>query len=489
MKRYKLLENAETGIYFKLVNLDKYREEMVSSGKHFMIDTSFDMAKLSIEEGGKTDLIMKDTIYSARRFGPQRYEPPEVQAFTYQCKCGAKIGNDNIGEYCINCGTAVEKKFFPLSTMGWIRLPNRALSPAGLYHLRKALSGAAKKSGNKFNRLKEGKEPFRPNDNYFLYDRWEDIIKEHVKQKSTQRFLILHKEEMFTTCLPVITRRLRRFMIVPNGDVPIIQADKLSVLYTKIISLTKYPQVVPDSIETQKYIGKHYFEDVEAVYEIFGEELAKDKTKTLKGEIYSTRNNFSARVLIEPDNHLKVGDGAQTRIGYDIFRTLQKPILIKILRDEYNMSVEESEKICDPNFVLSKEQKWLLSKICKEHRGEFYIHINRPPTIHESGIMVVEVVALCDDNIIFLNPILIQEFQADFDGDTISVYGVDEDTRWRVKIVCSPRKHSLWWDRSLNGRYGGVNDQVVTTHMVLQDQKVEFLRKGDKRKNETRYQE
>ena len=481
MKRYKLLENAETGIYFKLVNLDKYREEMVSSGKHFMIDTSFDMAKLSIEEGGKTDLIMKDTIYSARRFGPQRYEPPEVQAFTYQCKCGAKIGNDNIGEYCINCGTAVEKKFFPLSTMGWIRLPNRALSPAGLYHLRKALSGAAKKSGNKFNRLKEGKEPFRPNDNYFLYDRWEDIIKEHVKQKSTQRFLILHKEEMFTTCLPVITRRLRRFMIVPNGDVPIIQADKLSVLYTKIISLTKYPQVVPDSIETQKYIGKHYFEDVEAVYEILAEELAKDKTKTLKGEIYSTRNNFSARVLIEPDNHLKVGDGAQTRIGYDIFRTLQKPILIKILRDEYNMSVEESEKICDPNFVLSKEQKWLLSKICKEHRGEFYIHINRPPTIHESGIMVVEVVELCNDNIIFLNPILIQEFQADFDGDTISVYGVDEDTRWRVKIVCSPRKHSLWWDRSLNGRYGGVNDQVVTTHMVLQDQKVEFLRKGDKK--------
>ena len=270
-------------------------------------------------------------------------------------------------------------------------------------------------------------------------------------------------------------------MIVPNGDVPIIQADKLSVLYTKIISLTKYPQVVPDSIETQKYIGKHYFEDVEAVYEILGEELAKDKTKTLKGEIYSTRNNFSARVLIEPDNHLKVGDGAQTRIGYDIFRTLQKPILIKILRDEYNMSVEESEKICDPNFVLSKEQKWLLSKICKEHRGEFYIHINRPPTIHESGIMVVEVVALCDDNIIFLNPILIQEFQADFDGDTISVYGVDEDTRWRVKIVCSPRKHSLWWDRSLNGRYGGVNDQVVTTHTVLQDQKVEFLRKGDKK--------
>ena len=39
MKRYKLLENAETGIYFRLVNLDKYREEMVSQGKHFMIDT------------------------------------------------------------------------------------------------------------------------------------------------------------------------------------------------------------------------------------------------------------------------------------------------------------------------------------------------------------------------------------------------------------------------------------------------------------------
>lgn len=479
MKRYKLLENAETGIYFRLVNLDKYREEMVSQGKHFMIDTSFDMLKLSIEEGGKTDLIMKDTIYSARRFGPQRYEPPEVQAYTYQCKCGSKIGNDNIGEYCVNCGTVVERKFFPLSTMGWIRLPTKMLSPAGLYHLRKAMSGAAKKDGNKFDRLKEGKEPFRPDDNYNLYDRWEDIVKEHVKQKSTQRFLLLHKEEMFTTCVPVITRRLRRFMIVPNGDVPIIQADKLSVFYTKIISLTKYPQVVPDGVETRRYIGKHYFDEIEAVYEKIVEELAADKKKTIKGEIYSTRNNYSARVLIEPDNHLKVGDGTQTRVGYDIFRTLEKPLLIKILQNEYSMSVEESEKICDPDFVLSVEQKILLRKICKEHRGEFYLHINRPPTIHESGIMVVEIVDLCDRNIIFLNPILIALFQADFDGDTISVYGADENTRWRVKIVCSPRKHSLWWDRSLNGRYGGVNDQVVTTHMVLQDQKVEFLRKRD----------
>ena len=480
MKRYKLLENSETGIYFRLVNLDKYREEMVSQGKHFMIDTSFDMLKLSIEEGGKTDLIMKDTIYSARRFGPQRYEPPEVQAYTYQCKCGSKIGNDNIGEYCVNCGTVVERKFFPLSTMGWIRLPTKMLSPAGLYHLRKAMSGAAKKDGNKFDRLKEGKEPFRPDDNYNLYDRWEDIVKEHVKQKSTQRFLLLHKEEMFTTCVPVITRRLRRFMIVPNGDVPIIQADKLSVFYTKIISLTKYPQVVPDGVETRRYIGKYYFDEIEAIYEKIVEELAADKKKTIKGEIYSTRNNYSARALIEPDNHLKVGDGTQTRVGYDIFRTLEKPLLIKILQNEYSMSVEESEKICDPDFVLSAEQKILLRKICKEHRGEFYLHINRPPTIHESGIMVVEVVDLCEENIIFLNPIIIAEFQADFDGDTISVYGVDENTRWRVKIVCSPRKHSLWWDRSLNGRYGGVNDQVVTTHMVLQDQKVEFLRKRDR---------
>ena len=480
MKKYKLLENAETGIYFKLVNLDKYREKMVSEGKHFMIDTSFDMLKLSIEEGGKTELIMRDTIYSARRFGPQRYEPPEAQAYTYQCKCGAKIGSDNIGEYCINCGTTVERKFFPLSTMGWIRLPTKMLTPAGIYFLRKALSGAAKKDGNKFDKLKEGKEPFRIDDSYNLYSRWEEIIEEHVKQKSTQRFLLVHKEELFTSCFPVSTRRLRRFMIVPNGDVPIIQADKLSVLYTNIISLTKYPQVVPDGPETRGYIGKAYLTDGEKVYEKLVEELAADKKKTIKGEIYSTRNNFSARVLIEPDNHLKVGDGTQTRVGYDIFRTLEKPILIKILQEEYNMSVEESEKICDPDFKLNKDQK-ILRKICKEHRGEFFIHINRPPTIHESGIMVVEIVDLCEGNIIFLNPILIALFQADFDGDTISAYGVDEDTRWRVKIVCSPRKHSLWWDRSLNGRYGGVNDQVVTTHMVLQDQKVEFLRKKDRK--------
>ena len=145
-----LLEEKDTGIYFKLFDMDKYREQRVADGKDFMIDLDFDFLKISIDEDNNTALITEDTIYSAKRFGPQKHEPAIVQAYRYQCKCGAKIGADNIGEYCVECGTTVKKKDFPMDTMGWIRLPMRALTPLGVQTLRRYMSGNAKREGNKF---------------------------------------------------------------------------------------------------------------------------------------------------------------------------------------------------------------------------------------------------------------------------------------------------------------------------------------------------
>ena len=60
-----LLEEKDTGIYFKLFDMDKYREQRVADGKDFMIDLDFDFLKISIDEDNNTALITEDTIYSA----------------------------------------------------------------------------------------------------------------------------------------------------------------------------------------------------------------------------------------------------------------------------------------------------------------------------------------------------------------------------------------------------------------------------------------
>ena len=44
------LEEKKEGIYFKLFDMDKYREQRVAEGKDFMIDLDFDFLKISIDE-------------------------------------------------------------------------------------------------------------------------------------------------------------------------------------------------------------------------------------------------------------------------------------------------------------------------------------------------------------------------------------------------------------------------------------------------------
>lgn len=478
-----LLEEKKEGIYFKLFDMDKYREQRVAEGKDFMIDLDFDFLKISIDEDNNTALITEDTIYSAKRFGPQKHEPPIVQAYRYQCKCGAKIGADNIGEYCVECGTTVKKKDFPMDTMGWIRLPMRALTPLGVQTLRRFMSGNAKREGNKFDKLIQGKKPFSKTDAFYLYDRFEDIVNEHVKKPAFREWLLKNKEMYFIDCLPVISRRFRRFMITKNGDVPVIQADELSIRYTNIISVAKLFRTLPVTEKSMQFVAKHYYENAEALYEKLAYELSDDKEKTIKGEIYSTKNTFSSRTLIEPDASIKLGAGQYCRVGVDIVRTLHKEFIMKYCIDKLGMSVAEADKITNPDYFITKKQKELIRYIVKTER--LWIFFNRPPTIDFSGIIALEIYDICDEPIIYVNPIILGLIRGDFDGDTTSDYVLPPALRWRISMVCNPKRYTLWWDRSINGAYGGVNDQVVTACMFLDDKgnptDVEFLRKIKKK--------
>ena len=471
-----LLEEKKTGIYFKLVNLDEYREKRVAEGKDFIIDLDFDFLKISIDEDNNTALITEDTIYSAKRFGPQKHEPPSVQAYRYQCKCGAKIGADNIGEYCVECGTTVEKKDFPMDTMGWIKMPMKVLTPLGLQTLRRFMSGNAKRNGNKFDKLVKGQAPFTKIAMFHLYENWEEIIREFVKMPSRQKWLIDNKEFYFTWYVPVISRRFRRFMITRNGDVPVIQADELSIRYTNIISIAKFFRTVPITERSKQFIARNYAEQAEGLYEKLAYELSDDKEKTIKGEIYSTKNTYSARTLIEPDMEIKLGSGQLCRAGYNITRTLHKEFIMGYCIERLGMGVAEADRITNPDYFLSKKEKQLIRHIVKTEK--LWIFFNRPPTIDFSGIIALQIYDVCDEDIIYVNPIILGEIRGDFDGDTTSDYVVPMPLRWRISCVCNPKRYTLWWNRKINGAYGGVNDQVVTACVFLDDNDdVEFLRK------------
>lgn len=486
--------NNGVGIFLKLINYEEECVKGISSGRDFFIDIDFDMSKLDGNE-----ILLADTIYSARRFGPQKNENDEVQKFRYQCSCGMKFGNDSIGEICPRCHRPVLKKDFGLDILGWIPLEQKVLTPIGVFMVSKAVGNSAcgkksslnvkkkpkqksknkdedggrkKRSKSKWAKLKAGQKPFGKFDIVQLYDRFEEIITPHVKSKKRLKFLLDNKEKLFTDKFPVISRRLRRFMITFNGDVKQIQADELSTTYTKIISATQSMKLL-NTPEIYRRTMAAMTDEIEVIYKRLEFELAADKYKVLKGELYSTRNPFSGRMLVEPDISLKVGRGDVCRISYDSFRTYHKVDIMKILKEEYKFSFIEADRFTDIDFILSQKDKDILDEILE--MDDWWIMVNREPSIDFSAICAMEVLGLCDENILYINPMVCGEFRADFDGDTFSCYVVPNPLKFRLKVSMNPRAHSVWWDRSINDAYNTINDQVVITHLILGDNNVELL--------------
>lgn len=251
------------GIKLKLLNLEEECMKGILSGRDFYIDISVPIKKL-LESGEFDEILMRDTIYSSKRYGPQKHESDELQKFIYQCKCGKLYGAENIGEYCHGCSSIVDKKEFDLGITGWIKLPYKVLTPIGIQKLKFAISSAKgnsknkevnqkawkkkgkasnsssnedkKKSYTKWEKLKLGKDPFKPSDLYRLYENMEEILAPVVKDRERLDYLLSIKEKIFTNVIPVISKRLRRYMRYYNGDVPVIKADKLSTGYTTLIS-------------------------------------------------------------------------------------------------------------------------------------------------------------------------------------------------------------------------------------------------------------
>lgn len=474
------MNNTGVGIFLKLINFEEECVKGISSGRDFFIDIEFDMSKLDGNE-----ILLADTIYSARRYGPQKNENDEVQKFRYQCNCGLKYGNDSLGEVCPKCHHPVKKKDFTLDITGWIPLQQKVLTPVGAFMLSKAIGNTAsggkkkaadgkktKKGKSKWGKLKAGQKPFGKFDIVQLYDRFEEIISPHIKSKKRLKFLLDNKEKLFTDKFPVISRRLRRFMITYNGDVKQIQADEISTTYTKIISATQSMTLL-NTPEIYRRTLSAMTDEIEVIYKKLEFELAADKYKVLKGEIYSTRNPFSGRMLVEPDIALKCGRGDVCRISYDAFRTYHKTDIMNILIDDYKFTFIEADRFTDIDFILTQDEKDILDDILES--DDWWIMTNREPSIDFSAICALEILGLCDENILYINPMVCGEFRADFDGDTFSCYVVPNPLKARLKVSMNPRAHSVWWDRSLNDAYNTINDQVVITHLILGDGNVELL--------------
>lgn len=171
-------------------------------------------------------------------------------------------------------------------------------------------------------------------------------------------------------------------------------------------------------------------------------ETIKGKQGVIRKNLFSSRQDFSGRAVITPDNNIKVDElGVPIRILVRIF----EPYIIRRFIKELNMSIEDAVKACDKiyynktkNLINDENYKKLIDIIIDETKGKIVL-TKRDPSIHRLSICGFKVIPVID-NTIHLHPLNTVQFNADFDGDTMAVFALmTEEAKEETKKLLNPR--------------------------------------------------
>lgn len=174
-------------------------------------------------------------------------------------------------------------------------------------------------------------------------------------------------------------------------------------------------------------------------------ELLNASKENLAREIYSARINNSARCAITPDVNLAIDEVSVPRhIAYEMCRSA----FCKYLQKELNFTNEQAIRSTREEYNNPKIQE-----LFKEFAEDQVVLINRQPTLHEYGFLAMKL-RLNDEEVydpttdreregniftIGLPQAVCEPLNADFDGDTVSIYLVDKEVQEDTYQKLSPR--------------------------------------------------
>ncbi|MCL5408588.1 MAG: DNA-directed RNA polymerase subunit beta, partial [Candidatus Omnitrophica bacterium] len=237
------------------------------------------------------------------------------------------------------------------------------------------------------------------------------------------------KPEFFITSLiPVIPPDLRPLLPLDGGR---FVASDLNDLYQRVINrnnrLKKLIKIqAPDIIIRNE--KRMLQEAVDSLFDngkhgtpILGKgkrplkslsEAITGKQGRFRQNLLGKRVDYSGRAVIVVGPELKLNEcGLPKQIALELF----SPFVLRELRKkEYFHTLGSAKRSLDEN----REEIWeLLEKITKEH----LVLLNRQPTLHRLSIQAFEP-RLIEGNVIKVHPLVCPAFNADFDGDTMSVH-------------------------------------------------------------------
>ncbi len=413
----------------------------------------------------------------------------EDSSNVYRCDMGCTRSIAHEGMICEECGTEVRVSDGLISTRGWILLdgPYKILTP-NAWKICKEFFG---KHFLKIIDLDMGTSvnadgvftiPAVTADNKFygigywgLQNNFEKVVDYYYNllyKKSNSYLGRIHrnmlkiffrKGMLYASHVSVITPLLREALIISSNKEPKIKKDKKTGVYSrdevkptiKVEALNGiYAEIVANAHEYNKVVHTSqafayavFLAMQNALIEIpnyiFKDGVLSGKEGYMNAAIHGGTMNFSGRAVITPMT--TPSDADEIELPWRLFLTICKYELIRCIGIISQSDILESERLWTNAFELGSNQ--LIEDAIAMFRSEsidnnFYVLINRPPTLLVESILFMKVRYIHRDlnqKCMSVSHMILGKIDGDHDGDALIIHAPKTRNEIEVFKKLSPK--------------------------------------------------
>jgi DNA-directed RNA polymerase subunit beta' len=259
----------------------------------------------------------------------------------------------------------------------------------------------------------------------------------------------MHPKDYVLSKFPILPPQFRPVYPSQSGGVPMV--SDINYLYRDMMNvnnelskLKDFPETDPTKLKLRKdlqqaagaIVGvmkpvnkKSEKQDLQGVVPLLtGGKLdggGTSKESFFHRKLMKRNQDLTGRGTILPDPNLHVD---YAKIPIDMAHQLFKPFVINNLVKKGLTPIQAAKDVADRTHIASRA--------LEEEMERRPILLNRAPTLHKYNMMAFKPVAV-EGKSIFIPPLIIKGFNADFDGDSVAgdTYVIVQDTDGTVRLV------------------------------------------------------
>lgn len=446
---------AKNSFMLTILDIDKEAEQDLKLGKGMIITEPVKDKKNTdgtYNKGG----IRSDFFYS---------EMSSETAFQerYSCQCGYFMGKSYEATLCPYCQTPVKLVDIDLTKFGYIKLKDYKVIHPALYLYLDNIFGEKNKQSILANIIAAPKfvdtdefgnqlldeemvakdfdkdQPYKNIGMIEFQRRFDEIFEYYVNKNKRNMnmagnadFVRINRDKLFIQHIPVFSSALRFSMI--QDEINFVNgADKI---YNLIFSAVSGMNRAKDTLTVDKklpYIQKQ----LNVLYnKMF--DLINKKEGFIKSGVIAGRMNMTSRNVIISNPDLRADE---IILSYMSFLELYKFEIIHKLAETQNITESQAYSEWYRGCIKYSEKIYKIIQLMIA-KDETYCIINRPPTIDMGSMLQVKVVDVTreiDDLTMAISLMTLPGFNADFDGDNLTITKLSSKDQIRDTRKYNPR--------------------------------------------------